>query len=253
MIPPRKTWIGKKWYSLCMLACVLISPAFLQGCDGLTGPDQHDNTLNNDYSTLSESLSEKLRHPGLLGAATRTKPGSAGKDGATTADLYLGFSQYEADGITPRVLNRYEITNRIVEEYGITRRVLNKYGITKRVLDKYGITRRIVNRYGITKRVLDKYGLTPRVLKNYNDQVTMDLLAEYGLNDAKLAEEGLSVADIDGLNELSAVLGEYGITIEKFVEELNNAIPRTARQNLYRWRPPGNVSLSRLRCPGSIP
>jgi len=229
---PRKTWIGNKWLSLCILACLLISPVILQGCDGLTGPGESESTLNSDIATVSSSNKNKLRHPGLLSAATRTMPGMAGKDGANEAHLLLAFNLYEADGITPRVLNRYDVTKRILNEYGLTRRVLSKYGLTKRVLEQYGITRRILNQYGITKRVLERYGLTPRILSKYNDLVTMELLAEYGIDEATLADEGLSVADIDGFNKLSALLNEYGITIEEFMLELEAALP-TIRVKVY--------------------
>ena len=183
-------------------------------------------------STPKSTQTAKLRHPALLDAAKRTIPGQAGKSSSDATDLFLAFNEYEADGITPRLLSKYELTNRILEEYGITRRVLSKYGVTKRILDKYGITRRVLNQYGITKRVLDKYGITPRLLSKYNDQVTMDLLAEHEVTEATLADEGLSIADIDGFNKLSALLNEYGLTVEEFIEELESYIP-TIRIKVY--------------------
>ena len=170
--------------------------------------------------------------PLYLTLQKETIPGQAGKSSSDATDLFLAFNEYEADGITPRLLSKYELTNRILEEYGITRRVLSKYGVTKRILDKYGITRRVLNQYGITKRVLDKYGITPRLLSKYNDQVTMDLLAEHEVTEATLADEGLSIADIDGFNKLSALLNEYGLTVEEFIEELESYIP-TIRIKVY--------------------
>ena len=230
--PPRQNWIANKWLSLLVLSFVLVSPTFLQGCDDLSGPEQRDSNQIDDPVTAPASINNKLRHAGMLGKATRTIPGQAGKDDAKGANLFLAFDPYEADGITPRIISKYEITNRIVKEYGITRRVLNKYGITKRILDKYGITRRVLNKYGITKRVLGKYGVTPRLLSKYNDHVTLDLLAENGITEATLASEGLSIADIDDFNALSALLNQYDLSIEQFIQELESAEP-TVRVKVY--------------------
>ena len=189
--------------------------AFTQGCDSITS----DNELTPDSSPREAAQHKKLRHPGLLSAAERTAVGSAGKNGASKTDLFLAFNTYEANGITRRVIDKYDVTKRILEEYGITRRVLDKYGITKRVLDSYGIKRRILNQYGITRRVLDKYGITPRVLSKYDDLVTMDLLATHDVTEATLIEEGLTLSDIEDFNKLSALLNKYGKSVEDYIND----------------------------------
>lgn len=156
--------------------------------------------------------------------ASRLTMDSAGKSGSLAISLFLSFNVYEADGITPRLLNRFETTNRILEEYGITRRVLEKYGITHRILNEYAITRRILNQYGVTRRVLEKYGITPRLLSQFNDQATPELLADYDVSDDVLLSEGLTQAEIDDFNRLSALLTDFNITIEEFVEGLESAV-----------------------------
>ena len=211
-LPPRRIT------SLLVIALVFLSGALLQGCDGLTSTDE----LGETQSATTQNA--KLRHPSLLGAAKRTAVGEAGKSTTSTTDLFLAFNEYEANGITKRVLDKYGITKRILGEYGITRRVLGKYGITKRVLDQYGITRRVLGQYGITKRVLDKYGITKRMLDKYGNQVTQELLQELGINGTSLSDEGLTMQDIEDFNALTALLDEFGITIEQFLDELESYI-----------------------------
>ncbi len=199
-----------------IMVLVFFSPLFLQGCDSLMSTNDADEISSSSQTTQTS----KLRHPGLLDAAMRSAPGKSASSTAT--DLFLAFNEYEANGITKRVLNKYEVTTRILEEYGITRRVLNQYGITRRVLNQYGITRRVLNQYGITRRVLDKYGITRRLLDKYEDQVTLELLEELGVSEADLTDEGLNVADIDGFVKLTSLLDENGVTIEQFIEELES-------------------------------
>ena len=167
----------------------------------------------------------KLRHGAQLNNAARIKTGIAGKGTLSFTDLVLAFNTYEADGITPRLINKFDLTNRILNEYGITRRVLNKYGITKRVLDQYGITRRVLNQYGITKRVLDKYGITPRVLSRYGDQLTDALLAEFGITDQVLAAEGLTRQDLTDFDTLSELVNTYDTSVEQFIADLDSHQP----------------------------
>ena len=220
-----------QWPYRFIAVVVFFSLFLFQGCDSFSGVDTHEQSPHHQEPSVAVQY-DKLRHSGLLDSAVRTKEGQAGKVEATTVDLFLGFNPYEADGITPRLLDRYAITQRIVQEYGITRRVLDQYGITRRVLDQYGITRRILDQYGITRRVLDQYGITPRLLDQYDGQITEALLAEAGISPAALAEAGLSEADIDDFNKLSALLREFGITIEQFLNELDSFL-QTLRVKIY--------------------
>ena len=209
-----------------LIAVLITGLAILQGCDSLTDVDPGDQHSQSDREVAgSATSSSKLRHAAQLSNATRTKVGQAGKLDLITTDLFLAFNTYEADGITPRLINKFDLTNRILNEYGITRRVLNQYGITHRVLNQYGITRRVLNQYGITKRVLDKYGITPRILRNYGDQLTDALLAEYGITDATLANEGLTRDDLTDFNTLSALINTYDTSVEQFLSDLDTHQP----------------------------
>ena len=194
-----------------------MSLAILQGCDGLNDVDssEHTSFSQKEAAPVSDTHS-KLRHPNQLSNASRTVMDRAGKLTTNTTDLFIAFNTYEADGITPRLINKFDLTNRILNEYGITRRVLNQYGITHRILNEFGITRRVLNQYGITKRVMSKYGLTPRVLKSYGDQITDTALIEFGITDEKLAAEGLTRTDLTDFNTLSEVLNDNGISIEQY-------------------------------------
>lgn len=224
-IAPRSNPLHKRWITLGIAGLLFISPSVLQGCDALTGAEENETQLQFDdrVNVKTAQQKNKLRHPALLTGAKRQFTGSAGKTGEVTS-LFLAFNEYEADGITPRVLNKFEVTNRILEEYGITRRVLGKYGITKRVLSQYDVTRRILQQYDITRRILDKYGITPRVLSKYNDLLSVDLLNSNGLTADVLAEEGLTQEDLDDFNSLSRLLNEHDLTLETFVAELDAAI-----------------------------
>lgn len=224
----------QRWINLAMVALLLVSPVLLQGCDALTDANHLEDSLHPIDPEVVSSPPKRdiLRHPGLLDASIRTTTGSAGKSSATTAGLFLAFNEYEADGVTPRILSKYEVTSRILEEYGITRRILDKYGITHRILDAYGITRRLLNQYDVTRRILDKYGVTPRLLSKYDDQVTSALLVEHGLTEEELAKEGLTMEDIEDFNRLSALLNEFGISIEEFIQELDTFI-QTIRVKVF--------------------
>ena len=217
---PSRYFTLPKW----LLFTLLLGGSILQGCDGLNEVDDADPDLRSAYTDpIAPENITKLRHPAQLANASRVR--TAGKLTTTTTDLVVTFNPYEADGITPRLINKFDLTNRILNEYGITRRVLNKYGITKRVLDQYGITRRVLNKYGITKRVLDKYGITPRVLSRYGDQLTDELLAEFGITDQVLANEGLTREDLTDFDTLSALVNTYNTSVEQFVSDLDSHLP----------------------------
>lgn len=223
--------LPNKWVSLLIVAVLFLSPAILQGCDSFSVLDD-DRPEIAIRDVVETKAGTKLRHPNLLESARKTAPGTAGKSGEQEVNLFLAFNEYEADGVTPRILNRYEITNRILQEYGITRRVLEKYGITKRVLNEYGVTRRLLNQYDVTRRILGRYGITPRVLSQYNGIVSDALLDQHQVSDAVLAAEGLTQAEIDDFNYMSSLLAENNLTIEEFVSELESAL-QTIRIKVY--------------------
>ena len=216
-----------------LVATLLFSFALFQGCDGLNEVTATEDRVTPERVAPPVSdANNKLRHPAQLDQATRNRIDQAGKTVSTTTDLLVSYNTYEADGITPRLINKFELTKRILNEYGITRRVLNQYGITHRILNEYGITRRVLNQYGITKRVLDKYGLTPRVLGQYTEGITDAVLAELGLSENQLAAEGLTSVDLQEFNRLTALLGSYEITVNQFLEDLENYEP-AIRTKIY--------------------
>ena len=220
-IPPRKS---RK--NILLVGLLLCCFTLLQACDGLNDVNSLESAdVNTREAVPADGTITKLRHGAQLNNAARIKTGLAGKGTFAFTDLILAFNPYEADGITPRLINKFDLTNRILNEYGITRRVLNQYGITKRVLDQYGITRRVLNQYGITKRVLDKYGITPRVLSRYGDQLTDALLAEFGITDQVLAAEGLTRDDLTDFDTLSELVNTYNTSIEQFIADLDSHQP----------------------------
>ncbi len=149
-------------------ALLLFGSLILTGCtDGFfvekDGPADRRPAYGREAAPVSDR-SAKFRHPQLLERAKVQT--AAGKfAGVEDVHLFIGFNEYEADGITPRLLDKYGITQRILEEYGITRRVLEAYGITQRVLEEYGITQRVLEEYGITQRILEEYGVTKEELE----------------------------------------------------------------------------------------
>ncbi|MEM8487184.1 MAG: S8 family peptidase [Bacteroidota bacterium] len=216
---------SSKWATFLIIGLLFLSPALLQGCDSFSALDEDTdfNTSPRDPAPVS-TVHNKLRHPALLDGARKISPGQAGKSGSEYTNLFLALNQYEADGITPRVLNRYEVTNRILEEYGITRRVLNGYGITKRVLNEYDVTRRILNRYDVTRRILSRYDVTRRVLSRYNGQITDALLAEFNITEATLLTEGIGAAEIDDFNTMASLLAAHDVTAEAYIDALESFI-----------------------------
>lgn len=224
----KRSPLQRKWIAFTIVAFIFFSPSLLQGCsDGLL-TDQDESTLTFDTRDRSappvSQRNDKLRFPEMLDLATR--PGSfAGKTGSSeSTDLFVAFNEYEADGVTPRMLDKYAITSRILQEYGITRRILDKYGVTPRILSQFGITRRILNQYDVTRRLLSQFGITPRILSQYDDLITEALLEDFQVTEAKLKEIGLSEQDIEDFNRLAAVLREHDLTAEKFANLLGTTI-----------------------------
>ena len=163
--------------SVLFLCCLFL----LSGCEDNPFTDDFNempdaNTVRiRDEAPRSETFL-KLRHPQLLESARSQVAGKTSS--ADNVHLHLAYNEYEANGITPRILDNYGITTRILNEYGITRRVLDQHGITPRLL---GTTPRILESYFITTRVLDQYGITPRVLEDYSNEITEALLAANSL------------------------------------------------------------------------
>lgn len=214
-----------RWATFLIIGLLFISPAVLQGCDSFSPLEEGETSTSPSRDAAPVSTKhQKLRHPALLDGARKQATGLAGKSGGEQINLFLALNQYEADGITPRVLNRYEVTNRILQEYGITRRVLNEYGITKRVLNEYGITRRVLNQYDLTRRVLSRFDVTRRVLSRFDGQITDDLLDEFNISEATLLAEGIGEAEIDAFNAMASMLNEYDITAEEYINALESYV-----------------------------
>lgn len=104
-----------------IVACIVISPGILQGCDSFSASDSHD-----EPATTLIAPTSKLRHAGLLDKARTVS--MAGKTESSSTQLVLGLNIYEADGVTPRLLDKYDVTRRLLDKYGITKRLLDKYG-----------------------------------------------------------------------------------------------------------------------------
>lgn len=224
----KRSPLQRKWIAFTIVAFIFFSPSFLQGCsDGLL-TDQEEDTLVFDARDRSappvSQRNDKLRFPEMLDLATRPSR-FAGKTGSSeSTDLFVAFNEYEADGLTPRMLDKYAVTSRILQEYGITRRILDKYGVTPRILSQFGITRRILNQYDVTRRLLSQYGITPRILSQYGDLITEELLKDFQVTEAVLREAGLSEQDIADFNKLAAVLKEHQLTAEMFASLIETAI-----------------------------
>jgi hypothetical protein len=189
----------------------LIVALLLAGCadsllDGQSGPDPAES--------IAANVDGKLRHSQLTG---RSSAGVAGKLGVDS-EVFVGFNEYEADGITRRVLDSYGITRRVLEEYGVTRRVMDSYGVTRRVLEEYGVTRRVLESYGITRRVLDSYGITGGILDQYNYVVTEAFLAEFGLTFEQLEAQGVTRRVLEEYGVTRRVLSEYQISDQQWDE-----------------------------------
>ncbi len=98
-----KAPLTNKWLSLAIVTLLFLSPAILQGCDGLVAENE-DPKLDQTPTTTS-----KLRHTHLLGAADST----AGKvldryaELSTSTEFILGFSDTVVD--VQKVLDRYNL------------------------------------------------------------------------------------------------------------------------------------------------
>ncbi|NNE71235.1 MAG: S8 family serine peptidase, partial [Rhodothermales bacterium] len=209
--------------SLALVAALVLST----GCTDSMLTELPESTSSARISTsVPDAPTEgKLRFPHLLDQAMS---GVASKSGQNV-NLFLGFNQYEADGVTRRVLDEYGVTRRVLEEYGVTRRVLEEYGVTRRVLDEYGVTRRVLDAYGVTRRVLEEYGITRRVLQEYA-VVTDDLLAQYGVAMADLEAQGVTRRVLDDYGVTRRVLDDYAVTMERWEGDMS------AFENVIRLR-----------------
>jgi subtilisin family serine protease len=100
----------------------------LQGCEIVSENDPTESTADQVVTTAAPTSDDysKLRHAHLLDRARSVS--TAGKTESSTTQLLLGLNIYEADGITPRVLGKFDVTRRILEQFGITKRLLDKYG-----------------------------------------------------------------------------------------------------------------------------
>ncbi len=106
-----------RWLSFTILVLLFFSPSLLQGCDAMIGSDPEVDELAAIETTAPES-GDVFRHAHLLDRA-RTSDGTAGKSaGDATLNLVLGLATYEADGITPRIVNKFDVTRRILTKFG---------------------------------------------------------------------------------------------------------------------------------------
>ncbi|NNE68907.1 MAG: S8 family peptidase [Rhodothermales bacterium] len=195
---------------LLSLACFAV---FASGCvDSMLSPDSPPANRQEEAS-----FEGKLRHPQLMDKLTSSY---AGKGAAGETHVFVGFNEYEADGITRRVLDSYGITRRVLEEYGVTRRVMDSYGVTRRILEEYGVTRRVLDAYGITRRVLESYGVTGADLDQNDNIITDSFLADRGITAAQLEQQGVTRRVLDDYGVTRRVLQDYGVTDAAYDEAL---------------------------------
>lgn len=107
-----------KWVRLFVVVALFATPILFQGCDtfGTDTAESHEATNALTPQAPVSADHPKLRHPQLLDQARGTIDG-AGKGESDQIHLILAFNGYEADGITKRVLNRYDVTRRILNKY----------------------------------------------------------------------------------------------------------------------------------------
>lgn len=163
-------------------------------------------------STVEAPVDGKLRHPQLKGRSS----GTAGKDGTDDSQLFLAFNEYEADGVTRRVIDAYGVTRRILAEYGVTRRVLESFGVTKRILEQYGVSRRVLESYAVTRRVLESYGITAEVLEANGYALDNALLRAYGTSFKEIEAHGVSRRVLEEYAITRRVLTEYSLSDAEF-------------------------------------
>ncbi|MDZ4699885.1 MAG: S8 family serine peptidase [Rhodothermales bacterium] len=113
----KKPSLSSRWLGIMILGLLFFSPSLLQGCDAMIGDDP--NGTEPDALVASVPVEgDGLRHAHLLDKA-RTKATGAGKvAGEATLNLVLGMATYEANGITPRIVNKFDVTNRLLNKFG---------------------------------------------------------------------------------------------------------------------------------------
>ena len=254
----------KRWFSftpstriatLLLAAVWLASSVFLSGCtDGFFVEEDRPADRQTAYGPEAAPVSDrsaKFRHPQLLESAMSQT--AAGKfAGEEDVHLFIGFNEYEADGITRRVLDKYGITLRILDEYGITRRVLDEYGITQRVLDEFGITQRVLDEfggltmellvaYGITQRVLDEFGVTQEELEAQLASFETDFRLRVRIDNAL---PGITVSfGSDFLDEfLLAIVNDFDIAfVEPDTEMMGDTFVDRSRKKSKNQMTPWNL------------
>jgi subtilisin family serine protease len=99
-----------------VIGCLLLCPGLLQGCDALSGDER--GAVESGDALLDGSAQSpggsKLRHASMLDVSRA----GAGKIDDGGVNLVVGFNEYEADGITPRIYNKFAVTKRILTRYG---------------------------------------------------------------------------------------------------------------------------------------
>ena len=117
----QKKSLQRNGIPLPFLPVLLLGLILLQGCDAVSpSSPEHDEApqLSEYVAPVSQSF-EKLRHPQLLDRARASRPdGTIAKNGEGIIHLMLAFNTYEADGVTPRILKRYDVTRRLLARYG---------------------------------------------------------------------------------------------------------------------------------------
>ena len=120
-----------KWIALFIVGLIVFSLSLLQGCDAFSSLDEDEAStpeLTGKTPALVSAQYVKLRHPQLMDRARVVSTHLAGKTESSATQLVLGLNLYEADGMTPRLLDKYDVTRRLLQKYGITTRLLDKYG-----------------------------------------------------------------------------------------------------------------------------
>lgn len=109
----------KQWVRLLLIIALFTTPALFQGCDtfGTEDPAADESVTTRTTQAPVDATHQKLRHPQLLDQARGHTDGGAGKGRSDQIHLMLAFNGYEADGITKRVMNRYDVTRRILSKY----------------------------------------------------------------------------------------------------------------------------------------
>ncbi len=116
----QKASPGNPWVRSLLVITLFISPVLFQGCDTFNTTEEDTTQTSRITRTQAPVSGEhpKLRHPELLDQARRSdRNGTAGKGEDDQIHLMLAFNGYEADGITKRVMNRYDVTRRILAKY----------------------------------------------------------------------------------------------------------------------------------------